>query len=461
MSTFIGSTSQTLLESEKPLHDYFQRHAKPRSGLLVGLELEIFAVNRESGRALPYSGAGGIEKILQRMVSRFHYTPVEENGHIIALRRKDAMITLEPGGQVELSAPPVVTLFEVEWQIARFFSELHLLKDDFQELEWIAFGIQPFSTSEDIERVPKVRYGMMAEHFKTRGALSHDMMKCTATNQVNFDYLNEDDAMDSLRTALGITSIVSALFANSSFSGGAPNGFLTRRLEIWNHTDPDRTGIVPLFLEPGRTFQDYLEYLLQMPMLFIVREGRWLMVPNRSFRQFIRHGFEHWRATLEDFELHLSAAFPEVRLKQYLEVRGADCQPPKLIPAVAAFWKGILYRQDARREAWKLVADASMDERRRLHQEVPRLGLSAKLGGWSSFDIARELIEVSYDSLAKQGTGSGTRSECQFLTRLREQIRKPRQSSAEQFLTWYRSETFRSPCEIVDYLRIGGVRDRA
>ncbi len=454
MSTFISSGSTTLLSSEDMLADYFARHAKTRSCVYVGMELEVFGVDSFTGKALPYSGPAGIEAILKKMAARFHYAPIYEAGRVIALKRADAMVTLEPGGQVELSAPPAGNVFEVQGQIRRFFEELRQVRQDFPGIEWVASGIQPYSRLQEIEWVPKTRYAIMAEHFKTHGTLSHEMMKRTATNQINFDYLDEEDAMESLRVAFGVTSILTALFANSCFSEGAPNGFLTRRLEIWNHTAPERSGFLTAFTHPQRTFKDYLDYVLDMPMLFIVREGRWIAVPHKSFRNFIHSGYESWQATLEDFELHLSTAFPEVRLKQYLEIRGMDGQNPDMIPALAALWKGLLYRRDAKREAWKLVGFATDEERLRLHREVPRLGLKARLGPRPIFEIARDLVEVACDSLARQTTAGETRSECQFLAQIREEIIRPGQCPAERFLAWYHEKPVRTPAEVIARLRV-------
>jgi len=454
LSTFISGGKTTVLASESMLAGYFASHAKVRPCIFVGMELEVFGVNRENGKALSYFGPSGIEAILKNMAGRFGYEPINEADHVIALKRDDAMITLEPGAQVELSAPPAGNVFEVQGQIQRFFGELREVRKDFPGIEWIAAGIQPYSRLDEIDWVPKTRYGIMAEYFKMHGTLSHEMMKKTATNQVNFDYLDEEDAMESLRVAFGITSIVTAMFANSGFSDGAPNGFLTRRLEIWNQTAPERAGFLPVFTRPNRTFADYLDYVLDMPMLFIVRDARWIPMANKSFRSFIHDGVEDWKATLEDFELHLSTAFPEVRLKQYLEIRGIDCQSPSLIASVAAFWKGLLYQRDTKHEAWKLVAFATEEERIHLHQEVPKLGLKAKLGKRPIFEIARELVNLACDSLSRQTTAGETRSECQFLAQIQEQIIRSGQCPAEQFLTWYRKKPGRTPAEIIDRLRI-------
>ncbi len=457
MSTLTGEEHTKILKSEEDLYGYFQAFAKPQSAMRVGIEVEILGIEKKTGKALPYEAKPGIHQILQAMVETFGYEPVKEGEAIIALKRGDkTLITLEPGGQIELSAPPVFNVFEIQDQLKAFFSELRQIRQKFPQIEWLAYGIQPFSTLKEITwMVPKTRYQIMTDHFKTHGTLSHEMMKLTATNQINFDYLSEENAMSNLRVALSITSIVTALFAHSSFSGGKPNGYLSRRLEIWNHTDPERSGPILSFTRPGCTFKDYVEYLLRMPIIFIVRHGKWIPLKNIAFRDFIKNGAEGERATLGDFELHLSAAFPEVRLKQYLEVRGVDGQSVPLIPAAAAFWKGILYDCTAAEEAWKLVSFATEEERLKLHQDVPQLGLKAKLGTKPIFPIAEALVDLSCRSLAKQKPVEESRNECLFLETIREKIVRPGKSPAETLLEKWEGEFRHDPAQLIEYLSIG------
>ncbi len=454
MSTFTGESHSKLLHSEEDLERYFHGFAKPKKHFRVGLEAEFFAVDRSTGKGLPYFGVNGIQAILKGLAQEFGYEPILEGENIIALKRGSYLVSLEPGGQMELSAPPVANVFEIEDQIQNFVREIKAVSKKFSEITWLAAGIHPFSQLEELPWVPKTRYAIMAEHFKTRGLLSHEMMKLTATNQINMDYLDEEDAMASLRTALGITSIVTALFANSSFSEGKPNGYLSRRLEIWNQTDPERTGLIASFIHPDRQFRDYLDYLLKMPLLFIVREGRWIPIQKLTFRKFMQSGYQDFKATLNDFELHLSTAFPEARLKQYLEVRGVDCQSPELIPAVAAFWKGILYDEKSREKAWDLVAFASEEDRLRLHAEVPRKGLQGHLGSKPILPLACELVEISCASLGKQTSADETRSECVFLGRIREKITRPGKSPAETLLEQWEGEFKHNPGKLIKYLSV-------
>ncbi len=440
-----------LLKSEKDLENYFHRFIKPADQKRVGLEAEFFGVCRKTGKAIPYAGPEGIQAVLKKMAERFDYQPVLENRNIIGLTRRDSAVSLEPGGQVELSAPPVHDVFEIQAQIRKFLEELKQASSGFSEIAWLAVGIHPFSSLDEISWVPKKRYDLMREYLGTHGSLSHHMMKRTATNQVNVDYTSEEDAMCMLRTALGITSIVTALFANSGFSEGRPNGYKTYRAEIWRYTDPLRTGLISQFTRPGRRFLDYLNYVLDIPLIFIVRSGKWTALKDCTFRKFLKEGYSGAKATLGDFELHLSTLFPEVRLKQYMEVRGVDCQSPDLIPAVAAFWKGILYDVETRAKAWALVEDATEEDRRNLHAEVPRLGLQARLNGRPIFPIAEELVNLSCASLGRQES-SGPSSECVFLNAIRDKIIRPGKSPAETLLEKWNGTWAQNPAKLIDYL---------
>lgn len=455
MSTLTGQSPSKVLSSAKDLEGYFQSFAKPISKRRVGLEAEFFAVDETTGQALPYEGERGIHAILACLAKEFRYTPVKEGPHIIALSRGDNFVSLEPGGQIELSAPPVKNVFDIECQLQAFIKELNSARKQFSKIRFLAVGIQPFSALSDIPwSVPKERYAILAEHAIQHGKLSHEMMKLTATNQINLDYTSEANAMEMLRVSLGITSIVSALFANSSFSGGRPNGFMTRRLEIWNHTSRDRSGFIVGFTNLGKTFKDYLDTILDMPLIFLFRKDKWIRVKNLSFRAFIKNGFEGDLATLADFELHLSSAFPEVRIKTYIEIRGMDGQFPQLIPAVAAFWKGILYDEEARGRAWDLVSYATETERVSLHLAVPREGLKAKLGTKPILPLARELVEIACESLARQRPADEKRNECIFLGRIREEIAKPGKSPAEALLEKWERDFKLDPRPLIDYLSI-------
>ena len=453
MSTLTGEQESRLLESEEELYSYFQAFAKPVRDRRVGMECELFGIERETGKALPYRGPRGIEAVLCRLAAVFHYEPILEEGHVIALKRGETWITLEPGGQMELSTPPVQTVFEIEKELQSFADELQEIKNYFPGITWLSVGIHPFSSLTETPWVPKQRYAVMADYFKSRGPLAPQMMKLTATNQASFDFPDEATALSQLRTVFAVTSILSALFANSSFSDGRPNGFLARRVEIWNATDPERCGLLPSFLREGQGFRDYVEYLLKMPMIFIVRDHRWVPMKGISFRQFLRNGKGNHRATQADFELHLSTAFPEARFKKYLEIRGIDAQRRPLIPSVAAFWKGILYDDASREKSWDLVRHFSLEDRARLHQEVPRLGLKARLGSVCIKDFAQELFRLSREGLKNQAPAEA-RSEAVYLDRVEEEILKPGRTPAETLLEKWHGEFAQKPENLIRYLEI-------
>ena len=453
MSTLTGEQESRPLESEEELFSFFQQFAKPKNEQRVGIECEFFGIERETGRALPYLGPQGIEAILCRLAAAFHYEPVLEAGHVIALRQGENWVTLEPGGQVELSAPPVKTVFEIEKQIQVFTQQLKETQSYFPGITWISVGLHPFSSSNEIPWVPKRRYEIMANYFKSKGPLAHEMMKETATNQLNFDFSDETGALAEFRVALGISSIVSALFSNSSFSEGKPNGFLARRVQIWSQTDPNRTGLLLPFVKEGRSFRDYVEYLLEMPMIFIIRQEKWIPMEGISFREFLKRGKGSFKAASADFELHLSTAFPEARFKHCLEIRGMDAQRLPLIPAVAAFWKGILYDDEARERAWGLVRDFSDPDRLKLHQSVPQEGLGARLGKVPVMALAEELVHLSAKGLERQSAG-GEAGEAVYLKRIEEEILKPRRTPAETLIEKWEGEFHKDPHRLIRYLEI-------
>ena len=435
------------------LEAYFHQGIKSSQNRQIGAEVEVLGVCAKTGKAIPYEGSWGIQAVLAKLCESFGYQPIYEQDKIIALKRDDLMVTLEPGGQLELSAPPVKTVGGVEKQLQSFFCELKQLKSFFPQVHWLAYGIQPFSTIEDISWVPKARYDVMSEHFNQHGSLSHHMMKRTATNQVSFDYTSERDAMEMLRVTLAVSSVATAVFANSPFSGGRVTGFQTERLHIWNHTDPERTGLIAEFLQPGKTFKDYLNYVLDTTLLFIVRNDEWLGICDRTFRDYLRDGWNGHEATLADFELHLSTLFPEVRLKHYVEVRGIDGQRTDLIPTVSAFWKGLLYDATSREKALALLGNLSPDERQALHTGIEEQGLTYVLRGRSLSGYAQELWQLTIQGLARQKQNSEENEQI-YLERFYEASEGLTKTPADQFLQWYGGKSNAAVSEVIDFLRL-------
>ena len=412
----------------KDLVAYFHEGSKTGGNRRIGTEYELFGVDPHTCAAVPFNGARGIEMIMRRMLENPGWSPVCEEDRLICLvSEENSSVTIEPGAQIELSGAPLKDLREISEELKDYLSLLHSVTRDL-EIDFIGIGMHPVSREEEIPFVDKCRYEIMAPYLKEKGALAHAMMKETATVQVNLDYTDEQDAMDILRTAMGITSLVSAIFANSPLSGGKPNGFLSRREHVWLHTDPDRCGLLPFVFKEDAAFEDYLNYSLKVPMMFVVREGEWIPMNGIPFGDYLEKGRHGLTPTKEDWNLHQSTLFPEVRLKQYIELRGADAQSPGMVLAVPAFWKGILYDKGARRAAWEIVRDWSFSERLELHKNVCRLGLNAEVRGRTILGAAQELVRIAKEGLLLQG------DETTYMEPLEEMILKKGKSPAEVLL---------------------------
>jgi glutamate--cysteine ligase len=271
-------------------------------------------------------------------------------------------------------------------------------------VRFLGLGFRPFGTLDDVPWMPKGRYRVMRAYLPSRGAKAHEMMKRTATVQANLDYLDEQDAMDKLRVALGLSSLVTALFAASPLVEGRPSGYQSYRAGCWLETDPDRCGLLPFAFAEGASFRDYAEWALDVPMFFLYRGGQYRALDRRMpFRRFLAEGLEGERATAGDWELHLSTLFPEVRLKRYVEVRQADAGPREMVRALAILWRGLLYDGDARRAAWALVSGWSMEERLALYRATPRTGLRGEVRGVRLVELCRELIAIARAGLGQLG----------------------------------------------------------
>ena len=383
---------------------YFRSAAKPRDQWLIGLEQEKIGVLAD-GRPVPYDGAPSISQILEGLLAR-GFTAETQDGHIISLERGAERITIEPGGQLELSGAALSTATACRDALLAHVAEVNGVAGPLG-IRFIGCGARPFGKLDDIPWLPKRRYAVMRTYLPSRGRLAHEMMKRTATVQANFDFSDEQNATDKIRTAMGVTSIVTALYAASPITEGKPNGYKSYRAAIWLETDEDRCGLLPFVFKPDFEFRDYAEWALDVPMFFLVRDGVYRPPRDRiTFRRFLKEGFDGERATLADWELHLSTVFPEVRLKRTIEVRGADATALPLAVGLGALWRGLLDDADARAEAWRLVADRTMPEREILRREVPRLGLTARFGGRALKDLAVELCRIAKDGLGRVPGGA-------------------------------------------------------
>jgi glutamate--cysteine ligase len=416
-----------LIDSKEDLIGYFRSGAKPRAQWRIGSEYEKVAVSARDGSALPFSGPGGVEEILRRLVDRYGYEPEEENGRLLALKSGSAAITIEPGGQIELSGEQCDTIHCANRE---FTVHIQQLIEVGRELgaTILGLGMQPFSRIDEIELLPKARYRIMYPYMARKGRLGQRMMKQTAGVQANLDYSDEADAMRKLRVSMGIAPLLYAIFANSPLSDGGLNGYQSYRGHIWTDTDPERCGIPEFVFRDDCTFEDYAEYALDVPMYFLIRGHDYIDLtrpPGITFRQYLERGFGGERATLEDWSNHLTTIFTEVRLKRYLEVRSADSQPPHLMLAPPALLKGILYNDDCLESAWDLVKRWSFADRLRLTADAHRGGLEARAGRVSFRELGSELLAIASEGLRRaHALNERGEDESIYLVRTTELVRR-------------------------------------
>ena len=427
MSQYVPEANASpAIERREQLIDAFAAGAKPRDQWRIGTEYEKVAVCRADGRAAPFSGGRGIEAVLRRLADRYGWEPVEENGRVVALGGRKASVTLEPGGQLELSGQLCDSVHCAHAEFAEHIAEVVTVADEL-DIAFLGLGMQPVSRPEEFERVPKTRYGIMWPYMAKVGTLGQRMMTQTATVQVNLDYASEADAMQKMRVGMGITPLLTAMFANSPLSDGDLNGYKSFRGHIWTDTDPNRSGLLPFVFRASAGFEDYVDYALDVPMYFIVRDGQWFDMTAVTFREFWTNGHRGYRATMSDWSAHLTTLFPEVRLKGYIELRGADSQAPELMLAVPALAKGILYEDDCLLAAWDLVKAWSWEERLELYHAVHRQALQARIRRFQLGDLARELVGIATEGLHRQAVrNSAGDDESIYLERLEHQVKHGR-----------------------------------
>jgi glutamate--cysteine ligase len=442
-------TAPTPVESFADLVDFLRSGEKPRERFRVGTEHEKIGFGAD-GRPVPHAGPRGIAALLEGIAQADGWERGFDGDNLIALKKDGASITLEPGGQLELSGAPLRTIFETDREIR---AHLELVKRISAPLgiTWTSLAHHPVHDLAEIPRMPKARYAVMRAYLPTRGELALHMMHLTATVQANLDFASEADMVRKMRTAMAVTPIVSAMFANSSLYLGKPSGFITRREHIWRHTDPDRCGLLPFVFEEGFGYERYAEWALDVPMFFIVRDERYLPAHTVTFRQFMSSGFEGHRPTLADWDLHLTTLFPEVRLKRIVEVRGADCVP--WLSALPALWKGLLYDDGALDAAFALAKDWSFAEREAALDDVARRGLAARAAGTPVLPLARELAAIAAEGLRRIGHGEGGEAdERRFLDPLRAQLATGR-SLGEELVQRWEGELGRSLEKLIEATR--------
>jgi len=413
-------TDTTPLTSRDELVAWIAGGEKPRAQFRVGTEHEKTPFTFDGHNPVPYEGNRGIKALLEGMQLLLGWEPIMERGNIIGLYdvTGGGAISLEPGGQFELSGAPLETIHQTCSELMAHLAQVREIATPLG-IGFLGLGMTPSWSREQIPVMPKGRYRIMTNYMPKVGRYGLDMMYRTCTVQANLDFSSEADMVKKLRVSLALQPIATALFANSPFTEGRPNGFLSFRSEIWRDTDNDRAGMLPFAFEDGMGYERYVDYALDVPMYFVKRGDSYIDVAGMSFRSLMAGRLDNLageRATMSDWANHISTIFPEVRLKRYLEMRGADGGPWKRLPALPAFWVGLLYDDGVLDEAWQLVRDWTETERQQLRDEVPRLGFKAMIGNRYIYEIARDCLALAHTGLRRRArTGRDGRDESRYL----------------------------------------------
>jgi glutamate--cysteine ligase len=422
---------------------HFERGCKPdASTWRIGTEHEKFAFYRDTLEPVPYEGERGIGALLNALADNYGWERVYEGDVVIALKQAGASITLEPGGQFELSGAPLEHLHQTCSETGSHLAQLRDVAGK-MGIAFLGLGFSPTWSLDQTPIMPKGRYKIMRDYMGKVGRLGRQMMFRSCTVQTNLDFGSEADMVKKLRVGLALQPIATALFANSPFAEGRLNGFLSYRAHIWSDTDPDRTGMLPFVFEPGFGFETYARYALDVPMYFVYRDGKYIDASGQSFRAFMEGklpALPGERPTLKDWEDHLTTIFPEVRLKTYLEMRGADSGPWSRLCALPAFWAGIYYCDAALEAAWSLVKNWTAEDREALRRAVPVLGLRAPIRGASAREIAQAALAISRQGLKSRAqTDRAGEDETHFLAEL-EDIASSGVTAAERLIERYKTE---------------------
>ena len=438
----VSDRDDPIVESLDQLAAPMAAGEKPREAWRIGTEHEKFVYDTQDHHAPSYGEQGGIRDLLNAL-TQFGWEPIIEGDNVIAMKGSDGTVSLEPAGQLELSGAPLETLHQTCAETGRHLAQVKTIGDHIGKA-FLGLGMWPDKTRAELPIMPKGRYDIMLRHMPRVGTMGLDMMLRTCTIQVNLDYSSEADMVKKFRTSLALQPLATALFANSPFTEGKPNGFLSYRSHIWSDTDPHRTGMLPFVFEDGFGYERYVDYMLDVPMYFVFREGKYIDAAGLSFRDFLKGELSVLpgeKPRLSDWQDHLSTAFPEVRLKSFLEMRGADGGPWGRICALPAFWVGLLYDQTALDAAWDLVKDWDMEGREVLRNAVPKLALDAPLpGGGTLRDIAGEVLNISRSGLAARARlNAGGDNETGYLEPLAEIVASGK-VPAQRLLDLYNGE---------------------
>ncbi len=422
------------IENRADLISVFAKGEKPAERWRIGTEHEKFVYRTADHRAPSYDEPGGIRDLLMAL-TRYGWEPIMEGDNVIALGGVDGNVSLEPAGQLELSGAPLENLHQTCAETGRHLKQVKEVGAELG-LGFLGLGMWPDKTRDALPIMPKGRYGIMLQHMPRVGTMGLDMMLRTCTIQTNLDYSSEADMVKKFRVSLALQPLGTALFANSPFTEGKPNGYLSYRSHIWTDTDPARTGMLPFVFEDGFGYERYADYMLNVPMYFVYRNGKYIDAAGKNFRDFLDGNLDVYpgqKPTIGDWNDHLSTAFPEVRLKSFLEMRGSDGGPWNRICALPAFWVGLLYDGSALDAAWDLVKDWTIEDHQKLRDAVPKLGLKAPLpDGRTLNDLAKQVLDIATAGLnARAQVNSMGDNESGFLNPLRRMVDSGKTSADE------------------------------
>lgn len=415
------------IESHEQMAEYLASGCKPPEAWRIGTEHEKFGYLKDSLKPLPYDGPCSIKAMLEGLRDRHGWSEVIEGGNLIGLVKDGANISLEPGGQLELSGAPLETIHQTCDEVNTHLAEVKDIADSIGA-GFIGLGAAPDWLHDDMPLMPKGRYKLMDGYMQTVGTAGTTMMRRTCTVQVNLDFSSEADMVQKLRVALALQPVATALFANSPFFEGKPNGHKSWRSRVWRHLDDARTGMLPFVFDEGFGFEAWVQYVLDVPMYFVYRDGAYINALGMSFRDFLKGklpALPGETPTLSDWADHLTTVFPEARIKKFIEMRGADGGPWRRLCALPAFWVGLMYDQTALDSAWDLVKGWDAETRESLRVAASVEGLQAKVNGISMHDLARETLAISEAGLkarARPGAGGMVPDETHFLNALKESV---------------------------------------
>ena len=440
----VPQTGGGLIEDHSQLAEFLAKGCKPKDQWRIGTEHEKFGYCQDTLKPLPYDGERSIRAVLEGLQRLYDWQPVNEDGKIIGLTKDGASVSLEPGGALELSGAPLETIHQTCDEVNTHLAEGKSVADGIG-VKFIGLGAAPEWTHEQMPLMPKGRYKLMNDYMTKVGTMGTAMMRRTCTVQVNLDFSSEADMVQKMRVALALQPVATALFANSPFFEGKPNDHKSWRSRIWRSLDADRTGMLPFVFEDGFGFERWAEWVLDVPMYFVYRDGEYIDALGMSFRDFLKGelpALPGEKPTLSDWADHLTTVFPEARVKQFIEMRGADGGPWRRLCALPAFWVGLMYDQNALDAAWDLCRGWTAEQREALRVGASEKGLEAQVDGINMHDLAREVVAISEAGLvarARPGAGGLVPNETHFLSALKETIESG-QTPADELLAHYHGD---------------------